>query len=126
MARYLVTGGCGFIGSHLVESLLADGHYVRIIDNLSSGSRDNVPHQCELHIDDISNPNSLDLLMDNIDGCFHLAAIASVELSNKNWIDTHNVNLTGTIRVFDAARKNKTPVVYASSAAVYGINKNFP
>ncbi|MBE1273955.1 NAD-dependent epimerase/dehydratase family protein [Enterovibrio baiacu] len=126
MASYLVTGGCGFIGSHLVESLLADGHHVRIVDNLSTGSRDNVPRHCELRVADISMPGVLDDAMDGVDGCFHLAAIASVQRSNQEWIETHNINLTSTIRVFDAARAAKTPVVYASSAAVYGDNAELP
>lgn len=126
MASYLVTGGCGFIGSHLVDALLADGHHVRIVDNLSTGHRSNVPRHCELRVADICHLGVLDDAMKDMDGCFHLAAIASVERSNEQWVETHDVNLTGSIRVFDAARKAKTPVVYASSAAVYGDNADIP
>ncbi|MBV7297357.1 NAD-dependent epimerase/dehydratase family protein [Enterovibrio paralichthyis] len=126
MASFLVTGGCGFIGSHLVESLLADGHHVRVVDNLSTGYRSNVPPHCEVRVADICNDGVLEDAMEEMDGCFHLAAIASVERSNEAWVDTHDVNLTGSIRVFDAARKAKTPVVYASSAAVYGDNAEMP
>ncbi|OEE67370.1 epimerase [Enterovibrio norvegicus FF-33] len=126
MASYLVTGGCGFIGSHLVESLLADGHHVRVIDDLSTGSRGNVPRHCELRVADICQSGVLEDAMKEMDGCFHLAAIASVERSNQQWVETHEVNLTGSIRVFEAARAVKTPVVYASSAAVYGDNADMP
>ncbi|MDD1794672.1 NAD-dependent epimerase/dehydratase family protein [Enterovibrio makurazakiensis] len=126
MASYLVTGGCGFIGSHLVESLLADGHHVRVVDDLSTGSRDNVPRHCELRVADICQPGVLEDAMKEVDGCFHLAAIASVECSNQRWVETHEVNLTGSIRTFEAARVAKTPVVYASSAAVYGDNADMP
>ncbi|EOD78790.1 UDP-glucose 4-epimerase [Grimontia indica] len=126
MASYLVTGGCGFIGSHLVESLLAEGHHVRVVDNLSTGYRNNVPRHCELRVADICQPGVLEEAMKEMDGCFHLAAIASVERSNEEWIETHQVNLTASIRVFEAARAAKTPVVYASSAAVYGDNADMP
>ncbi|CZF81147.1 UDP-glucose 4-epimerase [Grimontia celer] len=126
MASYLVTGGCGFIGSHLVESLLADGHHVRVVDNLSTGYRTNVPRHCELRVADICHPGVLEDAMKEMDGCFHLAAIASVERSNEEWIETHDVNLTASIRVLEAARAAKTPVVYASSAAVYGDNADMP
>lgn len=126
MAHYLVTGGCGFIGSHLVDALMAQGHRVRIIDNLSTGHRSNVPRHCEVRVADICEPSVVEDAMQGMDGCFHLAAIASVERSNEAWVETHEVNLTGSIRVFEAARANSTPVVYASSAAIYGDNENMP
>jgi len=124
MARYLVTGGAGFIGSHLVDSLIDDGHSVRVIDDLSSGRRDNIQAEVEFIRADIADPGVIGPAFDSIDGCFHLAAIASVERCNRDWLRTHQVNLTGTINVFDAARRlrkdNDVPVVYASTAAVYG------
>ncbi len=126
MSHFLVTGGCGFIGSHLVGALLSEGHDVRVVDNLSSGFRKNISLKCELRVEDICKPGVLDCAMEGVDGCFHLAAIASVDRSIDHWVETHNVNLTGTIRVFNAARRNKTPVVYASSAAVYGDNADLP
>ncbi|KXF83516.1 NAD-dependent epimerase/dehydratase family protein [Enterovibrio coralii] len=126
MASYLVTGGCGFIGSHLVESLLAEGHHVRVVDNLSTGVRTNVPRHCEVRIADICIPGVVEDAMEGIDGCFHLAAVSSVQRSNECWLETHDINQTGSIRVFEAAKKNKTPVVYASSAAVYGDNADTP
>lgn len=129
MALYLVTGGCGFIGSHLCDALLAAGHGVRIIDNLSSGKRENAPAAAEIHIGDINDRALLEKACKGVDGIFHLAAVASVELSNIDWTGTHASNLTGTINIFDVARQinvSPIPVVYASSAAVYGSNQNVP
>lgn len=124
MANYVVTGGCGFIGSHLVESLLAQGHGVRIIDDLSTGKRDNVPTQAQVVVGDVADADLVARTMAGADGCFHLAAIASVQRGNEEWLETHKANQTGTIAVLDAARTAKDgrpiPVVYASSAAVYG------
>lgn len=131
MALYLITGGCGFIGSHLAEELLAQGHRVRIIDNLSTGKISNLPAselpaQCDIVIGDVSQKSTLNQCFEDVDFCFHLAAIASVQLSNENWVGTHQVNLGGSINVFNAARANRVPVVYASSAAVYGDNAETP
>ena len=131
MALYLITGGCGFIGSHLAEELMAQGHRVRIIDNLSTGKISNLPAsdlpaQCEIVIGDVSKASTLSQCFEGVDFCFHLAAIASVQLSNEDWAGTHQVNLGGSINVFNAARVNRVPVVYASSAAVYGDNAETP
>ena len=125
MARYLVTGGAGFVGSHLVELLRVQGHAVRVLDDLSSGSRANLPPQTELVVADVIDTEAVARAFDGVDGCFHLAAIASVERSHRGWVRTHQVNLTGTINVFDQAARQAqhrrvVPVVYASSAAVYG------
>jgi UDP-glucose 4-epimerase len=124
MSRFLVTGGCGFIGSHLVERLLQQGAQVTVLDDLSTGRRDNLSSGAELMIGDIRNPDAVRRAMVGADGCFHLAAIASVERASEAWLDTHTVNLGGTIVTFDAAREaadgKPIPVVYASSAAVYG------
>lgn len=126
MARYLVTGGCGFIGSHVVERLIGEGHQVRVLDNLSTGKVENITEDVELVIGDVTNADIVKSCMSDIDGCFHLAAIASVQRSNEDWVGTHQVNLTGTVNVFDAAAAKKTPVIYASSAAVYGSNIDTP
>jgi len=126
MKKYLVTGGCGFIGSHLVDSLLDDGHQVRILDNLSTGKRENVPADCEVVIGDVTDTEQVKNCMQDMDGCFHLAAISSVQQSNEDWVKTHQVNLTGSINIFEACKENKIPVVYASSAAVYGDNAETP
>ena len=132
MARYLVTGGAGFIGSHLVDSLMADGHVVRVLDDLSSGSADNLPARAELQVADVTEPDAVGRALEGVDGCFHLAAIASVERGHKDWLRSHTVNLSGTIAVFEAAcraqrvRGQRLPVVYASSAAVYGNPREIP
>ncbi|HZL60634.1 MAG TPA: NAD-dependent epimerase/dehydratase family protein [Stellaceae bacterium] len=130
MARYLVTGGCGFIGSHLADALLAEGHDVRILDNLSTGHRENAPEASELMIGDVADRVAVRQAMEDMDGVFHLAAIASIERSIDDWVGTHISNLTGCITVFDAARRARAsgpiPVVYASSAAIYGLNEDVP
>jgi UDP-glucose 4-epimerase len=121
MAQYLVTGGAGFIGSHLVDALLCDGHRVRVLDDLSTGKRSNLQSQVELVVGDVADPSTVLSAADGVDGCFHLAAVASVARGNEDWLGTHRVNLGGTIAVLDAARVlGGFPVVYASSAAVYG------
>lgn len=130
MASYLVTGGCGFIGSHLVDALIDQGHSIRVLDNFSSGKRKNVPANVELFEADVADRTAVAQAMYGMDGCFHLAAVASVEVGNQDWLGTHKTNLTGAITVLDAARRAKdggaVPVVYASSAAVYGDNPNTP
>ena len=130
MSCFLVTGGAGFIGSHLVRALLDEGDTVRVLDDLSSGHRKNVPHQVELMEADITDPAVVESALDGVDGCFHLAAIASVARSHLEWLRTHQVNLTGTINVFDQTRPSRRhreiPVVYASTAAIYGNCGSFP
>ncbi len=126
MATYLVIGGCGFIGSHLCETLIASGHRVRVLDDLSTGSRSNLAPGAALLVGDVTDPVAVRTAMTGADGCFHLAAIASVERGTQDWAGSHAVNLGGLVRVLDAARAGQDglsgpiPVVYASSAAVYG------
>lgn len=121
MSTWLVTGGAGFIGSHLVDALFAGGHRVRVLDDLSSGRRDNLPPEAELILGDVADPTTVHDAMTGVDGCFHLAAIASVARANEDWLGTSRINLGGALSVFEAARRHGgTPVVYASSAAVYG------
>lgn len=124
MATYLATGGCGFIGSHLAHALVQAGHHVRILDDLSTGRRERAPAAADLIVGDVADPRMAERALAGVDGCFHLAAIASVQRSVEDWLGTHRTNLTGTIAIFDAARRARRggplPVVYASSAAVYG------
>jgi UDP-glucose 4-epimerase len=121
MQRYLVTGGAGFIGSHLVEALSRAGHSVRVLDDLSTGCRAHLPRGVELVQADVADPAIVRRAMEGVAGCFHLAAIASVARCNEEWFGAHRVNLGGTVAVLDAARaEGGLPVVYASSAAVYG------
>ena len=130
MTAYLVTGGCGFIGSHLADALVARGDRVRILDDLSTGHRENAPKAAEVVIGDVADPAAVRAAMAGMDGCFHLAAIASVERGNQDWAGKHRVNLGGAIHVFDSARKGPSgtpvPVVYALSAAVFGDNPEIP
>jgi len=127
MATYLVTGGAGFIGSHLVEALLAAGHRVRVLDDLSTGKRENLPRGVTLLEGDVADAALVRRAMEGVTGCFHLAAIASVQRSNEDWTGTHRTNLAGTVAVLDAARAaGRVPVVYASSAAIYGDPRTTP
>jgi UDP-glucose 4-epimerase len=130
LSRFLVTGGCGFIGSHLCNALLDRHHDVCVIDDLSSGLRTNLAERAQLSIGDVADPAAVADAVAGIDGCFHLAAIASVEQGLHDWLGTHRTNLTGTITIFDALRRlpqsRRVPVVYASSAAVYGDCETLP
>lgn len=117
MTRYLVTGGCGYIGSHLVNALLRQGHDVRVLDNLTTGRTQNLHPDAELIFGDVANPVAVRAALRNTDGCFHLAGMPA---ETGDWLDSHHSNLTGTVTVLDAARRDKLPVVYASSCAVYG------
>ena len=122
MATYLVTGGAGFIGSHLYDALARRGDTVRVLDDLSTGSRANLPPDATLIEADLADQGTMDAALDGVEGAFHLAAIASVERGVSDWLGTHRANLTGTITLFDSIRRRGAPipVVYASSAAVYG------
>jgi UDP-glucose 4-epimerase len=126
----LVTGGCGFIGSHLVEMLQDSGYDVRILDDMSTGSWANIRPDTEVIVGSVNDEGAVTAAMAGVDGCFHLAAIASVDRSNIRWSHSHKVNLTGTINVLHAAHtvspRQPVPVVYASSAAVYGDNPALP
>ncbi len=123
---YLVTGGCGFIGSHLCDALLARGQAVRVLDDFSTGKRENLAAGAELRVGDVADAATVRDAMDGVAGCFHLAAIASVQRCMEDWLGTHRVNLGGAIAVLDAARASRAPVVYASSAAVYGDCRTLP
>jgi UDP-glucose 4-epimerase len=122
MTTWLVTGGAGFIGSHLCDALQAQGGTVRVLDDLSTGKRDNLPSNVELIMGDIADASLVSDAVEGVAGCFHLAAIASVERGVTDWLGTHRANLTGAITLFDAVRRlpERIPIVYASSAAVYG------
>ena len=130
MAHFLVTGGAGFVGSHLAEALLDQGHAVRVLDDLSTGRAENLPRRANLIEGDVTDPAAVERAFSGIDGCFHLAAIASVARSHCEWRRTHQVNLTGTINIFDQARslrnRREISVVYASSSAVYGDYASVP
>ncbi len=121
MARYLVTGGAGFIGSQLCDALLAAGHAVVVLDDLSTGRLTNLPRAVQVIRGDVADADAVQAAMAGADGCFHLAAIASVQRGNEEWLHCHRANQAGSVAVLDAARSaGGLPVVYASSAAVYG------
>ena len=126
----VVTGGAGFIGSHLVDGLLAREYAVRVIDNLATGRRENIAHvldKIEFVEDNILNEDALKRVFTGADYVFHEAAIPSVPKSVKNPIASHEANSTGTLKVLLAARDvGVKRVVYATSSSVYGDTKIFP
>ena len=120
----LVTGGAGFIGSHLVESLVRTGRRVRVLDDLSTGQPGNLAHLAgvELVRGDVANPAAVRDAVEGADLVFHLAALASVQKSVEAPAESHAVCATGTLHVLDAARRaGVRRVVYAASASAYGI-----
>jgi len=130
--KVLVTGGAGFIGSHLVDKLMLDGHEVVVLDDLSSGSLKNIEH----HLDepgfrfvegDIRHPRTVEKTLEGVDAVIHEAAIASVPLSMKNPALTNEVNIFGTLNLLEASLRVKVKrFVYASSCAVYGAASELP
>lgn len=119
--RTLVTGGAGFIGSHLVDRLLADGDQVTVLDNLTSGRRENLDPRAALVVGDVSDTELLNRLVAGADSVFHLAALVSVQECIADWFGGHQQNLVATMQVMAAAHAaGGAPVVYASSAAIYG------
>jgi len=130
MKKAVVTGGAGFIGSHLAEELVRRGWQVIIIDDLSTGKRRNIEElldKIEFVEDSILDLTQLQKLFQGIDFVFHHAAIPSVPRSIDNPLASHEVNTTGTLNVLIAAKDNAVKkVIYASSAAVYGDNPSLP
>ena len=122
---HVVTGGAGFIGSHLVRALLAAGMRVRVVDNLSTGHRRNVPESVELRTGDVK-----DLAAGAVEGAevvYHLAAQVSVPRSIQHPLETHLATESATLAVLDAAqRAGARRVVLASSSAVYGDRPGLP
>ncbi len=124
MERYLVTGGAGFIGSHIVETLLAQGHFVRVLDNFDTGSRENLSAfsgALEVVEGSLEDAGTVRQAMDGIDYVLHQGARGSVPRSISDPEGTHHSNITGTLHVLIAARDASVRrVVCASSASVYG------
>ncbi len=131
MARCLVTGGAGFIGSHLVDALLRAGYSVAVLDNFSTGRMQNLSQALDyidLHVASVESLQQIKEAIKGSDVVFHLAASSSVSESLRNPFLAHNHNVTGTINLLDAAREEKSvrKVIFASSAAVYGSNRLIP
>jgi len=125
--KYLVTGGAGFIGSHLTDKLIQQGHQVLIIDNLSTGKKENLNPQADFHNLDIRDFDKIKPFFQDIDYVFHLAAIPRVPVSIKDPITTSKVNIMGAINVFKAGIDNKVKrIVFASSSSVYGDQEKLP
>ncbi|MCB5173878.1 NAD-dependent epimerase/dehydratase family protein [Microvirga lenta] len=118
--RFLLTGGCGFIGSHLAEALVGDGAEVVVLDNLSTGHRSNLTEAAELIVGDIRDGSLLQEAARGCTGIFHLAAVASVPKCTQQWRDSHSINLSASVGIFELAAEHNIPVVYASSSAIYG------
>jgi UDP-glucose 4-epimerase len=118
----LVTGGAGFIGSHLVDALLGSGHHVRVLDDFSTGLRDNLAgRKIELFEGSITDTDLLRRSMDGVRIVFHLGALASVARSVETPLVSHAACATGTLQVLDAARKQGVQrVIYAASSSAYG------
>lgn len=124
---YLVTGGAGFIGSHISQALLAQGHKVRILDNLSTGKRENIPAGVEFIKTDITNLKTISRHFKGIDGVFHVAALPRVQISIEKPQETNEINITGTLNVLLAARDAGVKrVVYSASSSAYGDQDTLP
>jgi UDP-glucose 4-epimerase len=127
MKKVAITGGAGFIGSNLAASLIANGHQVTIIDDLSTGLIANIDRKNsdfkELSITDASK---LKKALKGAETIFHLGARGSVPRSIKNPVATHEVNATGTLNVLEAARESGAHVIFSSSSSVYGRNMQLP
>jgi UDP-glucose 4-epimerase len=118
--RAVVTGGAGFIGSHVVEALLARGDEVHVLDNLSKGKRERVAAGAELHVGDIRDPDAVFEVV-RPEAVFHLAAQADVRLSVEHPEADADVNVLGTVRILEAARRHGAKVVFSSTGgAIYG------
>jgi UDP-glucose 4-epimerase len=132
MPKSLVTGGAGFIGSHLVDRLLADGHEVVVVDNLASGRRENLAQHRDnarltLHVRDLAAPDALAGIMAGVRWVFHLAALADIVPSIRRPLDYFRANVDGTIAALEAARAHGVErFLYAASSSCYGISDVYP
>jgi UDP-glucose 4-epimerase len=119
--KILVTGGAGFIGSHLIEKLLSLGHEVRVLDNLSTGSRSILPPDVELIVGDARENDACARATQGVQAIFHLAALTSIPLAQERPVEAFAINVGGTIRMLKAAVDAKVGrFILASSCAVYG------
>lgn len=130
MAKYLVTGGAGFIGSNLVDELLKRGHTVRVLDNFATGREENLHHvvdRIDLVRGDVRDADAVDRAVNGVDFVLHQAALASVPRSIADPTANNQVNAQGTLNVLVAARQHGVKrVVYASSSSVYGDSEELP
>lgn len=124
MAQCLVTGGAGFIGSHLVAALLTEGHRVSVLDDFSTGKHENlceVEQRIKITRGSVTDPDTMTRATECVEIVFHLAALPSVQRSVEDPVRTHEVCATGTLQVLRAAQKNGVRrVIYAASSSAYG------
>ena len=121
--HFAVTGGAGFVGSHLVKLLVKEGHKITVIDNLHKGKKENLAsiiNKIKFQKIDIRDYESLRKILKNVDGVFHQAALTIVQDSFSRPEEYFDVNVHGTENIFKLANENKFKVVYASSSSVYG------
>ena len=128
MGNYLVTGGAGFIGSHIARRLLDDGHEVVIIDNVTTGQEENLPQGARFVNLDISRPEGIQMIPnEKFDGILHLAAQSSGEISHDNPSHDLTTNALGTLFLLEWCRENNAGhFLYASSMAIYGLTDKVP
>lgn len=132
MKKAIITGGCGFIGSHLTDRLLAEGYEVIVIDNMSTGRRKNLFHvEDDKHLTiveaDINDSEKITPYFENVDKVFHIAALADIVPSIEKPLDYYNSNVNGTMSVMEACRKHGIKrIIYAASSSCYGIPDNYP
>jgi UDP-glucose 4-epimerase len=127
--HFAVTGGAGFVGSHLVNYLIKEGHSVSVIDNLSYGKKQNLTEvfdRIKFYQKDIRDFDALKKILKNVDGVFHQAALTIVQDSLKKPQEYRDVNVLGTENVFKLAKEYGLKVVFASSSSVYGHKENMP
>lgn len=128
----LVTGGCGFIGSHIVDRLLQEGHEVRVIDNFTTGRPENLDHQkdhqkLKIYQKDIRDMESIQELFQEVDYVFHLAALADIVPSIQKPWEYYSSNVLGTYNVVECAKAaGIKKLVYAASSSCYGIPDEYP
>jgi len=121
--HFAVTGGAGFVGSHLVKLLVEEGYEITVIDNLHKGRKENltsVINKIKFQKMDIQDYESMRKILKNVDGVFHQAALTVVQDSFTRPKEYFDVNVNGTENIFKLANENKFKVVYASSSSVYG------
>lgn len=125
--KAVVTGGAGFIGTHMEKALLDEGFEVHVVDNLVAGKRENVPAGATLHEVDIRETDKLREIFTDAAFVFHLAALPRVQFSIEHPQETHDVNVNGTLSVFTAAKDAKVGrLVYAASSSAYGDQDKMP
>lgn len=127
MDKVIVTGGAGFIGSHIVDALINEEYEVHIVDNMSAGKKENINPRATMHKVDICDMDSLLPIFVGASYVFHEAAVPQVQYSIEHPIETNNINVNGLLNILEASRINKIKrVIFASSCSVYGDQEKLP